>query len=157
MTNVNDGRWTAPEAPEGTAVFLIGMRFNKPWQVGKWWPVAMAMPRMLRYLADHEDSGLLGSQSWFGRTTMMLSYWRSAEHLQRFASAAEAPHREAWRAFRKAVGDDGSVGIWHETYVVGPGRAETLYGNMPAFGLGKATALVPVTAASATAKRRLAA
>ena len=33
------------------AVFLIGMRINKPWKIGKWWPVAQAMPRMLRELA----------------------------------------------------------------------------------------------------------
>ena len=30
------------------------------------------------------------------------------------------------------------TGIWHETYLVRNGEYETIYGNMPPFGLGKA-------------------
>ena len=26
-------------------IFLIGMRINKFWKFGKWWPVASAMPK----------------------------------------------------------------------------------------------------------------
>ena len=31
-------------------VFLIGMRINKFWQIHKWFPVAMAMPKMIKEL-----------------------------------------------------------------------------------------------------------
>jgi hypothetical protein len=87
---------------------------------------------------------------------LVVSYWRSAEALIRFAVASEAPHREVWRAFNRAVGADCSVGIWHETYVVGPGTAETVYVNMPRFGLVAATGHTPVASASGTARKRLA-
>jgi hypothetical protein len=40
-------------------------------------------------------------------------------------------HLSAWKAFNKAIGGNGDVGIRHETYVVPPGNIETLYRNMP--------------------------
>ena len=33
---------------------------------------------------------------------------------------------------------EGPVGIWHETYLVEPGKFECVYGNMPRFGLAAA-------------------
>jgi hypothetical protein len=44
------GRYTA-EMPDDFVVFLIGMRLNRPWKVHKWFPVFLAMPRMLRWPA----------------------------------------------------------------------------------------------------------
>ena len=41
-------------------VFLIGMRINHLWKLHKWWPVATAMPRMLKELAQHPEKGFLG-------------------------------------------------------------------------------------------------
>ncbi|GHK04621.1 hypothetical protein SY2F82_64180 [Streptomyces sp. Y2F8-2] len=38
----------------------------------------------------------------------------------------------------------GKVGIWQETYVVPAGAHEAICMNMPAYGLAKATGLVPV-------------
>ena len=49
MAKVRKGRYTA-EFDGEVAVFLIGMRFNKPWKVWKWWFVFTAMPRNLRRL-----------------------------------------------------------------------------------------------------------
>ena len=46
------------------------------------------------------------------------------------------------------------VGIWHETYCIGPGQYETTYGSMPPFGLGKVGRLVPATGPRATARAR---
>jgi hypothetical protein len=63
----------------------------------------------------------------------------------------EAQHLPAWRAFNQAVGTDGSVGIWHETYGVAPGTYENVYVNMPSFGLGKAGLLHPATGARQSA------
>ena len=74
----------------------------------------------------------------------MLSYWRSAADLQRFAADADAPHLEPWRRFMKAAHNDSSVGIWHETYVVPAGAHESIYAHLPEFGLGKAVGSLPV-------------
>ncbi|MGA3204669.1 MAG: DUF4188 domain-containing protein [Bryobacteraceae bacterium] len=123
-------------------VFLIGMRFNKPWKIHKWLPVFIAFPKMLRELELHPDLGLLGYHLWFGRTTIALQYWRSVEALNAFAKNRDHSHLPAWAAFNRAIGKSGDVGVWHETYRVREGDYETVYANMPAFGLGKATRAV---------------
>jgi hypothetical protein len=153
---VAEGRWTAEVPEQGVTVFLIGMRFNRLWRVDKWYPVFTEMPRMLRHLATEPDSALLGWHAWFGRTTLMLSYWRDTESLMAFAGDSTAPHAAAWQRYMRDVGTDGTVGIWHETYVVQPGSVEAVYGNMPVFGLAAATSHVSVTRGTGTARRRLA-
>ena len=85
-------------------VFLIGMRINRLWKVHKWLPVVMAMPRMLRELEADPDSGLLGFQSWFGNPNVFVQYWRSFEHLERYAKDAAHAHRPAWAMFNRTVG-----------------------------------------------------
>jgi hypothetical protein len=142
---------------DGTfVVFMIGMRINRFWQVDKWWPVAMAMPRMVKELLQQPESGFLHAESWFGRTTIMVQYWRSLEQLLAYARNKEAEHLPAWRAFNQAIGTDGSVGIWHETYVANPGTYENIYVNMPAFGLGKAGTAYPATGGKQSAAARMA-
>ncbi len=136
-------------------VFLIGMRLNKPWRVDQWLPVARAMPRMIKELKTMPDSGFLHSEIWFSRTIILVQYWRSIEQLLAYAKARDAQHLPAWQAFNRAVGTDGSVGIWHETYLSGPGRYENVYANMPAFGLGKAGQLVEAKAGLQSASARL--
>jgi hypothetical protein len=144
MTAVAPGRYTA--AVEGEfAVFLIGMRVNKLWKVHKWLPVAMAMVPMLAALSRDPSKGLLGYRVLPGlRTITVLQYWRSFEHLERFARAKDDPHLPAWRRFNRTVGTGGDVGIWHETFRVAPGAYECLYSNMPRFGLAAAAEHVPV-------------
>ena len=136
----NDERVTdASEEP--LVVFLIGMRVNRWWKVRQWLRTALAMPRMLRELAAHPELGMLGGHSWFGRTTILVSYWKSVDHLFGYAKLRNAEHMPAWRAFNKLIGTNGDVGIWHETYIVQPGAHESVYVNMPAFGLGKVAGL----------------
>jgi hypothetical protein len=118
-------------------VFLIGMRVNRWWKIHKWVRVAAAMPRMIRELESKSDLGFLGAEQWFGRTTIMVQYWRSMEALLGYAKSRNAEHLPAWRAFNKLVGTNGDVGIWHETYCVHPGDYENVYVNMMPFGLGK--------------------
>lgn len=131
------------EGPE-TAVFLIGMRVNRWRKVRSWWPVFVAMPRMLRELAERPDVGLLGARSyWSGRTFLTVQYWRSAEELGRYARDPALRHQPAWAAFNRAAAGSGDVGIFHETYTVGRENVETLYGNMPPFGLALAHGWVP--------------
>ena len=148
------GRTTA-DAPPGTVVFLIGMRINRLWKLRQWLPVARAMPRMLQELVAHPELGLLSHRTYVsGRTVLTVQYWRSAEDLDRYARARDQAHLPAWREFNRRVRDNGDVGIFHETYVVG--RHETVYVNMPAtFGLGGATGLVPLAGRGQRAAHRL--
>jgi len=156
MSAVFAGRYTAAGQDDVT-VFLIGMRLNRPWRVDRWWPVLVAMPRMIRHLASTPDAGMLGFHSWVGRTTIMLSYWRSPEHLQRFAADADAPHLAPWRRYMKVIGSSGDVGVWHETYVSHAGEREMVYANMPAFGMAVATEHVKIGPGLNTAKQRISA
>jgi hypothetical protein len=136
-------------------VFLIGMRFNKPWKVWKWWAPFVAMPRMLRKLRSEPELGLLHVQAgMLSGQPLTLCYFRSPEHLYRFAKDASLPHLEPWRRFNRKIRDSGDVGVWHETYRVSPDRAETIYTNMPAWGLAAATASVPVSRRGQSAERR---
>ncbi|MGW7368145.1 DUF4188 domain-containing protein [Streptomyces sp. NPDC054841] len=140
------GRMTA-ESQDGVTVFLIGMRINSFRAVRSWWPTFTAMPRMLRELSKDKDSGLLGYRLLLGgpRVIYTVQYWESAEKLLAYASAPDKEHRPAWAAFNRRMRDGrGKVGFWHETYVVPAGSYESVYVNMPAFGLGEATGVVPV-------------
>ena len=143
------------ELPGEFVVFLIGMRINNPLLVHKWLPVASAMPRMIRELSHQPELGLLHAESWFARTIIMVQYWRSMEQLLAYATDREAEHLPAWKAFNRSVGTNGAVGIWHETYGVSPGRSESVYVNMPPFGLGKAGSLVPASGRRTSARGRL--
>jgi len=94
-------------------------------------------------------------EMWFGRTIIVLQYWRSAEQLLSYATDKNAQHLPAWKAFNQAVGVSGDVGIWHETYKISPGSFENVYANMPAFGLGKAGTLYPASGKRFAARDRL--
>lgn len=117
-------------------VFLIGMRINNWWKIHQWLPVLMAMPKMIRELYTHPDLGFISQESWFGRTTIMVQYWQSFDHLEAYARNRNATHLPEWARFNRKTSTDG-VGIWHETYVVDKGNHESLYINMPRFGLAK--------------------
>jgi len=140
---------------KGFVVFLIGMRVNSFWKINNWLPVAMSMPRMLKELAANPDSGYLGAEQWFGKTTIMVQYWESFEKLEAYARDRNGQHFPAWAAFNKNIKRSGDVGIWHETYKVEPGNYEVIYHNMPRFGLGKAGKLVPINSRTHAAKKRL--
>ena len=136
-------------------VFLIGMRINRWWKVRQWLRVALAMPRMIRELTAHPELGFLGAEQWFGRTTVMVSYWRSMDHLLAYAKSRTSAHLPAWRSFHKTVGTNGDVGIWHETYKSRPGDYESVYVNMPLFGLANAGAALEAEGAYASAETRI--
>ena len=122
------GRWTS-RAEDDFVVFLIGMRVNKPLAFSKWRPVAKAMPAMQQELARHPELGCVHTENWFGRTTISLQYWRDFESLRSYARNPDQAHLPAWRAFNQAIRDNGTVGIWHETYRVHRGESEAIYGT----------------------------
>ena len=90
MARIFPGRFTARiDGP--FAVFLIGMRINQLWAVHKWGPVAMAMPPMLKLLANNPAKGFLGAEQWVRwREVMTVQYWTSFDHLEQFASVVAA-------------------------------------------------------------------
>ncbi|MFE0459943.1 DUF4188 domain-containing protein [Kitasatospora sp. NPDC058965] len=154
----NPGHTTA--AAEGEVVlFLIGMRINHFRAPHHWLPVMLGMPRMLRELSAEPDSGLLGYQLLTGspRTYYVVQYWESTEKLLHYASAPEKLHHGAWARINRMMRDSGQhVGLWHETYVVPAGNYETIYHDMPAFGLAGATGVLPLESRGRTARQRLA-
>lgn len=149
------GRMTA-EIEGDFVIFLIGMRVHKLWKIWKWFPVMAAMPRMLAELGKDPSLGLLNSKTFFSlRSPYLIQYWRSFEHLHNYSVSRDHAHLPAWRAFNKAIGSDGDVGIWHETYLIKAGAYESVYGNMPPVGLGAATDLKPADGRNRSAKGRL--
>jgi hypothetical protein len=154
MAQIFPQRMTA-EIDGDFVIFLIGMRVNRWWKVHKWLPVMRAMPRMLSELAKEPASGFLGAT--FG-PKVIVQYWRSFDHLERYARSHDHEHWPAWVAFNRQVRiASGDVGIWHETYMVKAGEYEAAYGAMPRFGLAAAGRHVTVGASRDSARERIAA
>jgi hypothetical protein len=154
MTKPDSRRITNVQPPAGTTLFLIGMRVTHPLRVRAWLSVLIAMPRMLVHLRRHADAGMLSYRLYLGPSLMVVSYWRSPEDLRRFAADGDGPHLPAWRWFNRHLADTGSVGIWHETYVVG--EHETISSGMPPWGLAEAVGAQPIGVGQSTAAGRLA-
>lgn len=150
------GRFTVPP-DRGVVVFLIGMRINRLTAVRAWVPVVRAMSGMLAELARRPDAGLLAARSFVsGRTVLVRQYWTDPEHLLAYAGDRDSEHLPAWRRFNQAArSTGGAVGIFHETYVAGPGRMECIAVDMPASGVMEALGAVPVTPARGRARDRL--
>jgi Domain of unknown function (DUF4188) len=152
--SVYPGRYTA-QLNDDFVVFMIGMRVNRPLKAHKWLALFVAMPKMLRWLDQRPESGLLKWHGAWIHGPAIVQYWRSFDALERFARAADEPHLPAWKRFNQAVRASGEVGIWHETYHVRAGEYETIYGNMPRVGLAAAGSHVPVGSTGQSAARRI--
>jgi len=154
------GRTTA--AVEGdVVVLLIGMRVNHFWAVHQWLPVMLAMFRMLGELARDSDRGLLGRVLLTAspRTYYVVQYWESKEKLYAYATAPDMFHHKVWGIINRkerAGRVRQYVGLWHETYVVPEGSYESIYADMPAFGLAAAHGQMPVERRGRYAKDRYA-
>ncbi|GAA3765754.1 DUF4188 domain-containing protein [Streptomyces chiangmaiensis] len=140
---------TTAAAEGDVVVLLIGMRINHFWAVHHWLPVFLAMPRMLRELTKQPGRGLLGQVLLTAspRTYYVVQYWESKEKLYTYASASDMFHHRAWATINrkeKAGKLRQHVGIWHETYVVPEGSYESIYGDMPPFGLAAAHGVLPL-------------
>ena len=125
-------------------VFIIGarMEWRHPVRTLRDLGGMRGMPYMLKYLSERPETGLLGYEL-HGLTTN-VQYWRSFDHLERYANNADQPHVPALRNYWKRVGKNPRSGIWHETFLVRAGEYECVYANMPPSGLGKASSLITV-------------
>jgi hypothetical protein len=142
----------AAEIDGDFVVFLIGARLNFLHLAAAIMDVGgrRGMKHMLDYLIARPEKGLLGYQ--FG-LPVIVQYWRSFAQLEAFASDTDDPHLAVWRSYWKRVGHGDRTGIWHETYLVRAGEYEAIYANMPPFGLGKASKLVPLEETSSARNR----
>ncbi|MFD9881129.1 DUF4188 domain-containing protein [Streptomyces alboflavus] len=150
--------YTTAAAEGDTVVLLIGMRVNHFWAVHQWVPVFYAMLRMLRELAAAPDRGLLGRVLLTAspRTYYVVQYWESKEKLYAYATAPDAFHHKAWgiaNRKQRAGRLRGHVGLWHETYIAPEGSYESIYFDMPPFGLAAATGSLPVESRGRRAQR----
>jgi hypothetical protein len=155
MARVNPNRVTA-QIEGDFVVFLIGLRVNKPWKVWKWWPVFTAMPKMLRELEARpsEETGFLGHTGLSTKT--IVQYWRSFEHLERYARSRDHLHWPAWVEFNRRMRNSrDDVGIWHETFLIRAGEFEAIYSGMPLYGLAKAGRQSAINEATDSARGRL--
>lgn len=152
--------------PGPVVVFHIGMTLNRWWRPDHWLPVFLAMPAMLRELEENKAAAARGEADdlgFLGATTLLgpggpsvLQHWRSVEQLYAYARDPRGRHTATWRRFNAlSRRHPGSVGIWHETYVVPADGIETFYGHGTSIGLGKATGVVPVERRGIKASERL--
>ena len=149
---IYEGRYTA-EYDDDLVVFLIGAEIRKPWKIRQWVPVARAMSSMQKEIGQHPEIGCLHVENFGALRNISVQYWQSFDHLERFARSSEWSHLAAWRSFNRLIRDSGDLGIWHETYRVQAGQFETVYGNMPVFGLAGAGRHVRAGVASTAARR----
>ncbi len=155
--SVFNGRYTA-HIEGDFVVFLIGARVNSWRKVLRLAWIGQANSAMYRVLEANPDYGYLGGEGFSRnqfRESINITYWRSYDHLERFARSKDDPHLEAWRRFNREIANDGSFGIWHETYLVKADSYECVYGNMPRFGLAKAATHLPMIGRKQTARGRL--
>ena len=111
------------------------------------------MKHMLDHLVAHPEKGLLAYE--IGLPTI-VQYWRSFEHLERYARARDKTHWPAWVEFNKRMRDcRGDVGIWHETFRVAAGQYEAIYSGMPAWGLSSFGRVSPIGGRRDTARARI--
>jgi len=131
-------------------VFVIGMRINHFHKVGKWLAgVPARWVRCWESLIATRPSGFLGYRIPAARalrtggrccnTGAISTAWRPLP-----APATRSTGQPGPRSTRP-MGSDGTVGIFHETYVVPEHASETIYANMVLFGLGKVSGMVPAT------------
>jgi hypothetical protein len=152
VAKIHNGRYRS-SIDGDFVVFLIGARLNRFRALNRMRRIGKQMQLMQKTLREHPELGCLHTESWVGRTTLSVQYWRDFDSLERFARSPDLPHLEPWREFNRLVRDSGDIGIWHETYLVPAGSYEAVYGNMPRFGLAVAADHHPADKRSTAARR----
>jgi len=150
---IYNGRFIA-STEESFVLFFIGMRINKIFSFSKWVPVFRAMGPMIKELYQNPELGFIHTEfllNWRGVT--LIQYWKSFDDLEAYAHGKT--HSVAWRSFNQKIKDDGSVGIYHETYIIEKGASEAIYNNMPKFGLSKAYSHIQVGSKTDSARNRI--
>jgi hypothetical protein len=157
METICPGRFTA-KLDEPVVLFLIGTRINRLSSLPRFAWFVKTMPDMLKELSANRESGLLWYRTYISWPYITVQqYWKSFDHLLAYSSDKSQSHMPAWGRYMRELMKDGTLGIWHETYLIESGKFECVYGNMPVFGLAAAGMHVPAEGRLAGAKDRLSA
>jgi hypothetical protein len=125
-------------------VFLIGIRPNFPWKLSpNLLDAGKAMEEIQKELKGKPEIGCLGSESFVGShthssTLLLVQYWESADHLEKYAQSSSNSHYGPWKKLMILGKKSPELGFWHETFVVRNGDYEAIYVNCPLFGLANA-------------------
>ncbi|KIN00685.1 hypothetical protein OIDMADRAFT_124659, partial [Oidiodendron maius Zn] len=134
---------------EKIAVLLLGAKTNHPMGV-----FAPDFPKLGEYnqsmvneLQDpnSQDNGFLGYTTFTkkderGATeTLMISYWRSVEHVHAYAHSPL--HEKAWLWWDRSLAGHKHIGIYHEVFESPKGMWEGIYINFQPTLLGATTYL----------------
>ncbi len=153
-TKIFDGRYTAGSSEEDFVVFIVGMRINQIFSISKWLPVAKSMGPMIKELYQNPQWGFRHTEVLFSwRTITLIQYWKRFDELLSYAHGNT--HSMAWKAYNKKINNNGSVGVFHETYKIEKGASESIYNNMPKNGLSKALSHIPVSKNKDSAIKRM--
>lgn len=131
-------------------VIYLGMRVNSP----RGLPTLMkfAPPNMKKALTPTPDDLLLHeimTFSFFPPHAGFRQYWRDFDSLERWARSGT--HKQWWQNF---LADRRGTGFWHETYARGR-EIESVYIDMPGFGLGKFAPMVQARGPMFSARQRV--
>jgi hypothetical protein len=119
-------------------VFHIGARPNNGIDAFFKW-MGDAMDAMTRELEAEQPLGYLGGESYVGlasQGTTMIQYWRSMEHLNKWARNPKNKHASAWAKLMAKGRETNAYGFWHETFEVKANNYECIYVNCPPLLLG---------------------
>ncbi|EOO18411.1 hypothetical protein IGA_02430 [Bacillus cereus HuA3-9] len=149
-----NGRHIANCKDKEFVVFIIGMRINNLFKFWKWIPVFNAMGPMIKELYQNPQWGFLHTEFLFSwRKVILIQYWKGFDELVNYAHGEN--HSYAWKSYNNKIKDNGSVGVFHETYQIEKGASEAIYVNMPKTGLSRATEHIPVSQDTNTAQKRM--
>jgi hypothetical protein len=155
-TTIFPGRYAA-RSDSDFVLFRIGMRFNGRRGIGAALKTFFTlMPAMLAEQQAQPEIGMLSTSialSW--PVIQMTQFWRSFDDLERYATAPDGRHTNAWRWFNKLGRANEGTGVWHETYRIAPGSFEAIYVNMPRYGLAAAVEHAPVMRGADRARDRM--
>jgi hypothetical protein len=137
---LNKGRMTV-KCEGDFVLFLIGIRFNK--LTSKAADMGKYMDQIEKELSEHPELGCLGSESYVGSnteasTTLLVQYWKSTDHLEKYAQSSTNSHYHPWRVLMSIGKESTEFGFWHETYQVKAGEYECIHVNCPAFHFANA-------------------
>ena len=94
-------------------------------------PLIRAMGGMIRELSVRPELGFLGGKAWFGRTIVLIQYWRSFEDLEAYARAKDLSHVPAWAAFNRKIGNDGLLASITKPIASGRDNTKTCSSTCP--------------------------
>ncbi|PVH98545.1 hypothetical protein DM02DRAFT_530950 [Periconia macrospinosa] len=140
----SDGGVPEKMGDQQVVVFILGARSSHP--NGRFAPgyakLGVAFVSLWKDAEKHrEEYGYLGktpmmmtTEESCNNTMVWISYWKSVDHLYKFANAPI--HREIWAKYNEILKTHTHMGLSHELYIAPEKHWEAIYSNYRPFGLG---------------------